>query len=128
MITQPPPDAPAASRDRDWLRFIRPTPAAPPLTDPEEIDRTYRHWRTRVLYASFLGYAVFYFCRVNISMAIPQMQADLGYTKAEIGLVVSGLQLAYGLGKFGNGILADRANPRVFMSLGLMLSGVVNIV
>lgn len=135
MIETPPPAGePAANttattaRPRDFLRLLRPTPAATPLTDTAEIDRTYRHWRTRVLYASFLGYAVFYFCRVNISMAIPQMQADLGYSKAQIGLIVSGLQLAYGLGKFANGIMADRANPRVFMALGLMLSGIVNIV
>jgi glycerol-3-phosphate transporter len=135
MTNPPPSEAPlsplpgvAVRPSRDWLRMLRPAASAPPLTDPVVIDRTYRHWRTRVLYASFLGYAVFYFCRVNISMAIPQMQADLGYSKAEIGLVVSGLQLAYGLGKFGNGILADRANPRVFMALGLMLSGIVNIV
>ncbi|MDO8540022.1 MAG: MFS transporter [Opitutaceae bacterium] len=99
-----------------------------PLTDPAEINSRYRYWRTRILYASFFGYAVYYFCRVNISMAIPQMQSDLGYSKSQIGLIVSGLQLAYGLGKFANGILADRANPRYFMALGLLLSGVVNIV
>src|SRR3954464_12071139 len=106
---------------------MAPPPAAPPLADAAQVDATYRYWRTRILYSSFLGYAVFYFCRVNISMAIPQMQAELGYSKAQLGLVASALQLTYGLGKFGNGILADRANPRVFMALGLVLSGLVNI-
>src|SRR4051794_12771221 len=109
------------------LDKLRPAPPGTPLTDPGEIDATYRYWRTRILYTSFLGYAVYYFGRVNISMAIPQMQADLGYSKTEIGFVVSGLQVAYGLGKFGNGILGDRANPRYFMALGLLLSGIVNI-
>src|SRR4051812_49114239 len=94
------------------LAKLRPAPAAPPLNDPAEIDATYRHWRTRILYSSFAGYAVFYFCRVNISMAIPQMQADLGYSKTQLGWLASALQITYGLGKFGNGILADRTNPR----------------
>src|SRR3954467_14353858 len=109
------------------LEKLRPAPAAPPLTNTTEIDATYRYWRTPTLYSSFLGYAVFYFCRVNISMAIPQMQAELGYSKAQLGLVASALQLTYGLGKFGNGILADRTNPRVFIALGLLLSGGVNL-
>src|SRR3954470_7648482 len=112
---------------RAAMAKMHPAPAAPVIADAAEVDATYRYWRTRILYSSFLGYAVFYFCRVNISMAIPQMQADLGYSKAQLGLVASALQLTYGLGKFGNGILADRTNPRVFMALGLLLSGVVNI-
>jgi hypothetical protein len=98
-------------------------PPAAPLTDAAEIDATYRHWRSRILTFSFVGYAVYYFSRVNISMAIPQMQADLGYSKAQLGLVVSALQVSYGIGKFANGVLADRTNPRYFMALGLLLSG-----
>jgi glycerol-3-phosphate transporter len=110
------------------LGKLRPAPPAPAVTDPAAIDATYRRWRTRILYSSFFGYAVYYFCRVNISMALPQMQAELGYSKTQLGLVVSGLQVSYGLGKFANGVLADRTNPRTFMALGLLLSGIVNIV
>ncbi len=60
-------------------------------------------------------------------MAIPVMERQLGYSKTELGLIVSSLQVLYGLGKFGNGVLADRANPRYFMATGLLLSAVVNI-
>jgi sugar phosphate permease len=60
-------------------------------------------------------------------MAIPVMERELGYSKTELGLIVSSLQIVYGLGKFGNGILADRANPRFFMAAGLLLSAAVNI-
>lgn len=107
-----------------WLRA---SPSITPLTNSQEIDDLYRYWRTRILYSGFFAYAVFYLCRVNISMAIPAMEESLGYTKTELGIIVSLLQIAYGIGKFGNGILADRTNPRYFMALGLLLSAVCNI-
>ncbi len=103
-------------------------PAETLITDEEEIQSTYRYWRIRTLYSCFIGYVVFYFCRVNISMAIPAMETDLGYSKTKLGLIVSALQIMYGIGKFCNGILADRSNPRYFMAFGLFLSAIVNIV
>ena len=99
-----------------------------PLTDEREIDSTYKYWRIRILYSSFFAYAVFYFCRVNISMAIPAMENSLGYSKIQLGIVLSLLQITYGLGKFGNGILADRLNPRYFMAFGLFASAIINII
>jgi glycerol-3-phosphate transporter len=103
-------------------------PLENPLTDENEIDSTYRYWRVRILYSCFFAYAVFYFCRVNISMALPVMEKALGYTKAQLGAITSALYIAYGIGKFGNGIMADRTNPRYFMTLGLFLTAVVNII
>jgi len=109
------------------LDKLKATPAATPLADDTEVDHLYRYWRLRILYSSFLAYAVFYLCRVNISMALPAMEESLGYSKTQLGLIVSLLQIAYGVGKFGNGILADRTNPRFFMASGLLLSGLANI-
>ena len=102
--------------------------AAPLVNNKQEVDEMYRHWRKRVLYSSFIGYAVFYFCRVNISMALPSMGEDLHFDKVQLGLIVSALQIAYGIGKFINGIIADRSNPRYVMAFGLCLSGVANLV
>lgn len=106
---------------------LKASPPGIPLTDPEKINDLYPYWRTRILYTSFFAYAVFYLCRVNISMAIPAMEESLGYSKTELGIIVSLLQIAYGIGKFGNGILADRTNPRYFMAIGLLLSAACNI-
>ncbi len=97
------------------------------IADEEEIHSTYRYWRLRILYSCFIGYAVFYFCRVNISMALPYMEESLGYSKTQLGLIVSAHQIIYGIGKLSNGILADRANPRHFMAFGLFLSAIVNL-
>ncbi|GEO07458.1 MFS transporter [Adhaeribacter aerolatus] len=96
--------------------------------NPQEVDQQYRYWRKRILYSAFIGYAVYYFCRVNISMALPHMQSDLGYDKFQLGLIVSVLQITYGVGKFLNGIIADRSNPRYVMAIGLFLSGLANLI
>lgn len=93
----------------------------------EEIRKTYRYWRIRQMYTAFIGYAVFYFVRKNISVAIPVMEKSLGVTKGQIGLVITLGDLVYGLSKFLNGILGDRANPRYFMAFGLIMSAAMNI-
>src|SRR4051812_22610079 len=92
----------------------------------EEVHTQYRHWRKRVLYSVFVGYACYYFCRVNISMALPYLEKELHFDKVQLGLIVSALQITYGIGKFLNGILADRSNPRYVMALGLFFSGIAN--
>jgi hypothetical protein len=97
------------------------------LTDPTEIKQHYRRWQRRVLIASIIGYAMFYFVRKNLSIAMPVMEKSLGITKTDLGLFLTLHGLLYGLSKFGNGFLGDRCNARTFMAFGLALSAVVNI-
>lgn len=110
------------------LNRLKAQPASEePLTDEKEIKRSYAYWRFRTLYSLFIGYAVFYFVRKNLSAATPALLEDLSLTKTQVGALWSFLYLAYGLSKFVNGILADRANPRYFMAFGLFLSALCNI-
>ncbi|MBI2500003.1 MAG: MFS transporter, partial [Deltaproteobacteria bacterium] len=103
-------------------------PHAEPLTDSAQIKSTYHHWRVRQMYSMMIGYALFYFVRKNFSMAMPVFLSDLGYTKTDLGWILTVFSVIYGFAKFGNGILADRANPRYFMAVGLILSAIVNII
>jgi OPA family glycerol-3-phosphate transporter-like MFS transporter/OPA family sugar phosphate sensor protein UhpC-like MFS transporter len=59
-------------------------------------------------------------------MAMPYMQKDLGVTKADLGLFLTLHGLIYGISKFANGFLADRANARTMMAAGLILSAIAN--
>ena len=81
-----------------------------------------------MLWGATAAYTVYYFCRVNISIAIPFLQESLGASKTQLGVVASSLQVAYGTGKFVNGVLGDRMNPRYFMAAGLLLSGLANLI
>lgn len=92
------------------------------------VGRIYRYWQNRILCSLVFGYAAYYLVRVNFSMAIPGMCADLGYTKTEIGSVISIWSVVYGVGKFCNGYLSDRSNSRLFMSLGLVGAALTSFV
>lgn len=89
--------------------------------------KSLKYWQKRILAGVTFAYTLYYFCRVDISIAIPFMKQSLGMSKTELGLIVSGLQIAYGAGKFLNGVIGDRLNPRYFMAAGLMLSGLANL-
>lgn len=95
-------------------------------TSPESLPK-FRYWQTRTLIASMVGYAAFYFVRKNLSIAMPAMEHDLGITKADLGLFLTLHGLLYGVSKFVNGFWGDRANARVFMVVGLVLSAAANI-
>src|SRR5690242_6170248 len=103
-------------------RVFAPAPAAELLTDRAQIDREYAQWQRRVLISSIIGYATFYFVRKNLSIAMPAMEAHLGIHKAQLGLFLTLHGVLYGVSKFANGILADRANARIFLVLGLSAS------
>ena len=51
------------------------------------IQSGYRRWRLRVLLAGIIGYAAFYFVRKNLSVAMPLMEKELGFSKVDLGLV-----------------------------------------
>jgi sugar phosphate permease len=85
------------------------------------------YWQKRILWGATFAYTIYYFCRVNISIAIPLMEKSLGVSKTELGFMASTLQISYGVGKFANGVIGDRSNPRYFMAAGLLLSGLANL-
>lgn len=92
-----------------------------------EVAKKFKYWQTRTIIASMIGYALFYFVRKNLSIAMPAMQEDLGITKGDLGLFLTLHGLLYGVSKFANGFIGDRVNARYFMVTGLVLSAICNI-
>jgi sugar phosphate permease len=108
--------------------IFRPAPALPvTLADPAQIASRLRSWQLRVLLLSILGYATFYFVRNNLPVAMPFMEKDLGITKEKLGIFLTLQGVIYGISKFLNGFLADRANAAVFMSTALFISALLNL-
>jgi len=91
------------------------------------LDQTYRYWRMRIFYSMFVGYTLFYFTRKSYNFVMPVMMDDLGFTKAELGMIGTALYLTYGVSKFISGIMSEYVNPRYFMAIGLIITGVLNI-
>lgn len=109
------------------LDFLKPAPYQPVMSDEAKIQTDYRYWRMRICYSIFVGYAVFYFTRKSFTFAMPYISADLGFSKSELGILGSILYLSYGVSKFISGVMSDRSNPRYFMAVGLIITGVLNI-
>lgn len=107
------------------LKLFAPPPHIQRLPE-SQIDSEYKKFRIQQFFSIYLGYAAFYLIRKNFSLASPYFIQEFGFTKTEIGLVATGLGLAYGMSKFVMGILSDRCNPRYFLATGLILSAIVN--
>lgn len=115
-----------------WTHFplfniLKPAPYIAQLQDPEQIKTEYRYWRVRMCYSLFIGYVIYYFTRKNFAAIMPLMGADLGLNKTQLGALLSAFSLSYGLSKFIAGIISDRSNPRYFMAIGLICTGILNI-
>jgi sugar phosphate permease len=111
-----------------WLpRFMRPPTGAQPITDPTKIEASYAYHRPRILFWSTAGYATFYFVRKNLPVAMPLMMDQLGLSKTAMGIVITVHGVTYGVSKFLNGIIADRANARFFMALALIAAAIINV-
>lgn len=65
------------------------------------------------------GYSMFYFVRKNFSFAMPALAAEYGITNTSFGVILTLVGFVYGLSKFVNGIIADRANARWHLVIGL---------
>ncbi|MEL7431697.1 MAG: MFS transporter [Chlamydiota bacterium] len=106
--------------------FLRPAPHTSPIENPQEVETTYRYWRLRTFYAMYFGYVFYYFTRKSFTFIMPALHRE-GFDLVSLGLIGSSLSIMYGCSKFFSGILGDQSNPRYFMAMGLILTGVCNI-
>ena len=82
----------------------------------------------RIVWILWVTYGAFYFCRQNISAAVPGIETDLGYDKQQIGMILGGLKLAYAIGQLVNGQLAERISARKLLAIGMLGSAGLNLV
>ncbi len=91
-------------------------------------QKLFSYWRKRVFLSLWITYGTFYLTRVNMSIAIPGIMEEFGYSKTLMGGILTCLFAAYAIGQFINGQLGDKFGARKFISLGLLCSGILNIV
>jgi MFS transporter, OPA family, sugar phosphate sensor protein UhpC len=109
------------------FKLLKPAVIKEELQDQKLIAKKYKYWRVRIFYSMYIGYVFFYFTRKSFTFIIPRLVKDLGYSYSELGLLSTILYVTYGASKFVSGILSDRANPRYFMAIGLIFTGIFNI-
>lgn len=92
----------------------------------EKVDDTYKRLRFQVFLGIFIGYAGYYLLRKNFSLAMPSL-IEQGFSKGELGIALSAVSIAYGFSKFVMGTVSDRSNARMFLTLGLVLTAIINL-
>ena len=98
-----------------------------PITEYAQNNKDFKYWRTRTLYSMMLGYGSYYFVRQNFAIAIPSICKALNITKTDLGSTISVGAIIYGVSKLLSGLLGDKYSSRYVMTIGLFLSGIMNL-
>lgn len=97
------------------------------LFDDPAVDRRFNRTQWRMLFATMIGYTLFYFMRKNFSFAMKGLEQDCGISKPMLGNFLFWGGLVYGVSKFVNGIVGDKVNPRRMLCFGLFACVAVNV-
>ena len=73
-----------------------------------------------------IGYTMFYFVRKNFSFAMPALGQEYGINDTSFGIILTLAGLIYGVSKFINGFIADRANARWHLAIALSVCAILN--
>ena len=106
------------------LSYFAAGPAIAPLTSQAEIDRAYRRHRFRVMAAITLGY---YTCRLALGVVKKPLIDQGVFSPTDLGLIGSFLFYGYAIGRLSSGLLADHANIKRFLAVGMFASALCNL-
>ena len=87
----------------------------------------FKRWQLRIFIIAWITYALFYLTRANMSIAIPGIMKEYGYSKTALGSVASALLAMYAIGQFTNGQLGDKFGARKLVTIGIVISTLANI-
>src|ERR1041385_1853196 len=85
---------------------------------PSNYPRGFRS--RRGLNWGFLGllYTSFYMCRYNFSIANKAISEEFGFSRADMGTIITTALFAYACGQIINGLLTDRIGGKRAMLIG----------
>ncbi len=95
-------------------------------TAPGHETNQFRTAQWRMLLATMFCYLFYYTGRQTFGFAIPGIQEELGLSKVTLGWISAAMLWTYALGQTVNGNLGDRFGGRCLMSLGAILSCILN--
>jgi OPA family glycerol-3-phosphate transporter-like MFS transporter len=78
---------------------------------------------------TFIGllYTSFYTCRYNLAIANKSISDQFGFTKAQMGSIITTALLAYAFGQIINGLLTDRLGGKRAMLIGAVGTVTMNL-
>ncbi|MBT6153197.1 MAG: MFS transporter [Planctomycetaceae bacterium] len=84
------------------------------------------------MWTVWFTYGAFYFCRTNISAAIPGMKeavvdGGMGFTATQCAYFLSATKIAYAAGQLINGQLSEQFSPRKMLAIGMFGTAALNV-
>jgi OPA family glycerol-3-phosphate transporter-like MFS transporter len=99
--------------------------------EPPGAQRAFTGWRLATILLLGVGYSGYYFCRSNLSVVLPDLMHDLALrgipaseAQVRLGFIASAGTVAYAVGKFVSGSMADLFGGRR-MFLGGMAGSIL---
>ena len=74
-----------------------------------------------------LLYTSFYLCRYNLSVANKSISDEFGFSRADMGIIITTFLLVYAFGQILNGLLTDKLGGKKAMFIGAVGTIVMNI-
>ena len=93
----------------------------------QEWTKGFTHWRNQIFIVFWITYGAFYLCRVNFSVAIPDMMKEYGWSRSALGMVGTGLFWAYAVGQFTHGQISERFSSKHYLFVMMLLSALMNL-
>lgn len=102
-----------------------------PDPSPNQLQRPHSG-ENSVLWTVWFTYGAFYFCRTNISAAVPGLKESvdaggLGLTATEVSYILGGTKIAYAVGQLLNGQFSEQLAPRKLLAIGMLGTAMLNI-
>jgi sugar phosphate permease len=84
------------------------------------------------MWTIWFAYGAFYFCRTNISAAVPGLKESvdaggLGLTATQVSYILGATKIAYATGQLLNGQLSEQISPRKLLAIGMLGTAVLNV-
>jgi sugar phosphate permease len=92
-----------------------------------DLSREARLWRVRILVATWLSYAGFYFCRKNFAIVKSSVLERMELSTAALAHIFTAYLVAYMLGQFLTSFLGRRVPTRALLLAGMAVSLACNI-
>jgi sugar phosphate permease len=94
----------------------------------QSVDRAYRPWQIRILTATWLAYAGYYFCRKPFYVVKADMAGALGFSTIDLAHLGAVYLAAYAVGQFSSAFFGRTLGPKMLLVLGIGLSAACNFI
>jgi sugar phosphate permease len=90
--------------------------------ETREQDRLYRPWQIRILVATWLSYAGYYFCRKPFYVAKVGISNALHFNSVDMAMLGTAYLVAYSAGQFSSAYFGRRMGPKILLLAGMGIS------